>query len=179
MLQEPATSTVQKMTPATRAALEKLADVAAPAPVSWTPQTWGWIVVGVSLLALVAWAAVRIVRRRIANRYRAEALDALAALESRFGDDGERGLALASMAPLVKRVALAAWPRGDVAALTGNSWIAFLRAHAGNHGLPDATARLLGDGEYRPSALATISAADARIVATDVRHWIEEHHVRP
>jgi hypothetical protein len=174
--QDPAPA--QPLTPAAEAALEKLADITVPAPVSWAPQTWGWVAVAVVVLALAVWLVVRAIRRRIANRYRVEALADLAALEAQLDDDGHRAAALAAMPPLVKRVALAAWPRPEVAALSGQPWTAFVRGHAGRDGLPESAATLLADGEYRPGALATLSAADARRVAGDIRRWIEGHRVR-
>jgi len=167
------------LTPAAQAALEKLADVAVPAPVPWTPQTWGWVALAVLLGALATWLVVRTMRRRRANRYRVEALAELGALEARLADASERTAALQAISPLLKRVALAAWPRADVAALSGVAWVAFLRQHAGRSGFPDEAAHLLADGEYRPDALARLSAADARRVAAYVREWIEGHRVHP
>jgi hypothetical protein len=66
-----------------------------------------------------------------------------------------------------------------VAALSGQAWVAFLRAHSGRTALPDNVAQLLADGEYRPASLAGTSAADAARIAAGVRRWIEEHDVRP
>jgi hypothetical protein len=170
---------VTPLTPAAKAALEKLADLAVPAPTPWTPQTWGWAVLAVALLGLVVWLVVRAVQHRRANRYRVEALADLAVLESRFGDDRQRAAALAAMPAVLKRVALAAWPRSEVASLSGGTWVAFLRAHAGRHGLVDEAARVLDDGEYRAASLAPLSAADAERIANHLRLWIEEHRVRP
>jgi hypothetical protein len=127
----------------TRAALEKLADIAVPAPVPWWPETWGWAVLGAARLALATWAIVRGWRRHAANRYRREALAELARLEAGLDEAGARSRLVDAVPPLLKRVALAAWPRAEVAALSGATWVVFLRAHAGRAGLPDAAARLL------------------------------------
>ncbi len=167
------------LTPAAKAALEKLADITVPPPPAWTPQTWGWVALGIVLLAIVIWLAVRAAKHRRANRYRVEALAEMAALESQTADNRQRAAALAAMPALLKRVALAAWPRTEVAPLSGQSWVAFLRSHAGRHGFADDAARLLADGEYRAEALAQVSAADAGRIVSNVRRWIEEHHVRP
>ena len=43
----------------TRAALQKLADISVPAPVTWMPQTWGWAVLAAVALALLGWAFER------------------------------------------------------------------------------------------------------------------------
>jgi hypothetical protein len=162
---------------ATRAALDQIADIVAPPPVSWSPQTWGWAAVAVALLAAASWALWRWLRWRQANRYRAEALEELSKLEAGLDDAKTRPLALAAIPPLLKRVALAAWPRPEVAALSGAPWIAFLRAHGGGSQLPDETARLLDDAEYDAHALSSIAAGDAKVVAQAARTWIARHRV--
>ncbi len=175
---DPPQAVLPALDAATRAALERLADVAVPAPVPWVPRTWGWAVLGVLLLALCAWAIVRWRRRREANRYRAEALAELTRLEAALDDDAARARAMAAMPALLKRVALAAWPRPEVAALSGTAWVTFLRAHAGRAVVPDAVARLLDDAEYRSrEGPGGIPAAEARAVAGAVRAWIEGHRV--
>jgi hypothetical protein len=158
---------------ATRAALQKLADISVPPPVSWVPQTWGWAVLAVAVLALMAWMIARGARHYAANRYRREGLRELDRIEARLDDGGK---ALAAMPALLKRVALAAWPRAEVAQLSGASWIAFLRAHAGKVGFPDDAAGLLDDLEYR-SHQPVVSADKARRITGAVRNWIEGHIV--
>jgi len=154
-------------------ALKGLADLALPGPVSWLPQTWGWAVVGAVLLVLLVWGLVRWRRRWKANRYRAEAVAEIAALEATLGDRAARAPALAAMPPIVKRAALAAWPRSEVARLSGPAWVKFLRAHGE---LPKEAARLLEDAEYRPvGMLAAVSEAEARACARALRAWVKEH----
>jgi hypothetical protein len=161
---------------ATRVALQKLADVSVPPPVSWIPQTWGWAVLTTGLLALIGWLAVRGLRRYRASRYRREGLGGLARIEARLADGSQRDEALAAIPELLKRVALAAWPRTEVASLSGEPWIAFLRAHGGARGFSAAAARLLDDLEYR-SRGPTMSADEASVVTKAVRNWIEDHVV--
>jgi hypothetical protein len=164
--------------PATREALEKLADIAMPAPVAWVPQTWGWVALAVVAVAVSAWAYVRWRRRRRANRYRLEALAELARLEASLDDRAGRAEALVTIPVLLKRTALAAWPRPEVAALSGAAWVEFLRRHAGGATLPEVAARLLADREYRgPEDLVAMSTEDARACARAARAWIERHRV--
>lgn len=158
-------------------ALEGLADIALPAPVSWMPQTWGWAALAVVIAILGAWLYVRARRAQEARRYRVEALAELDVLESKVESDMLRAEGLAALPPLIKRVALVAWPREAVASLSGPAWIDFLHARSGGPALPDALERLLDDGEYRPT-LATIGADEARASIRAARTWIEDHHVR-
>jgi hypothetical protein len=160
----------------TRAALQKLADISVPAPVSWMPQTWGWAVVGVAVMALLACAIARGLRRYAANRYRREGVRELDRMQARLADDGARGETLAALPELLKRVALAAWPRTEVASLSGKSWIAFLQAHAGKADFTDAAAGLLDDLEYRAKH-PVMDAQEAKHISSAVRDWIEDHVV--
>jgi hypothetical protein len=147
---------------ATQTALEKLADIAVPAPVSWVPQTWGWAVLAAVALAACIWGFVRWRRRRKANRYRLDALAELTKLQD-----------VAGIPALLKRTTLAAWPREQVAALTGAQWVAFLRSSGE---VADPLARLLDDSEYR-SQLASPTPEEAKQCVQAARRWIEEHRV--
>jgi hypothetical protein len=160
----------------TRAALQKLADIFVPRPVSWMPQTWGWGVLAAVALALLGWAIAHSLRRYAANRYRREGLSELDRMEARLADEDERAKALAALPELLKRVALAAWPRIEVAPLSGKSWIAFLRAHAGKADFPDAAADWLDDLEYRFKQ-PVMNVDEARLITSAVRNWIEDHVV--
>jgi hypothetical protein len=158
-------------------ALAGLADIAVPEPVSWFPHTWGWWVIAGIVLAAASVLAIRWARRYLANRYRREALGKCAALEASLDHEDARAEALAELAVLLKRTALSAWPRPEVAALSGPAWIAFLRRHGPRAGIDARLERLLHDTEYRPGSLATFSRQDAHACAQAVRHWIETHRV--
>jgi len=131
--------------------LAGLADIVTPPPVSWLPQTWGWAVLGAVLLVLLAWMLWRWRKRREANRYRREALSELSEIP------------VAEIPALLKRTALAAWPRDKVAALSGEQWVAFLQVSG-------PLADLLNDAEYRSTS---VSSEEAK---TEAKHWIENHH---
>lgn len=172
---EPAAQTPD---PVTSLALRQLADITQPPPVSWMPQTWGWALVAILVAALVLLALYRWRRRWLANRYRRDALAELALIESELGDAAKRPQAVASMPELLKRVALAAWPREAVAQLSDDRWLAFLRGHGAADAFDGSAGRLLDDLEYRPAkARDDISEDEARRFAASARRWIEGHVV--
>lgn len=119
--------------------LDELAEPVAPPPVPLTPQTAGWAVLAamlaVALLALIAWR----VRRWRANAYRRAALAELATA----GEDP------AAIALVLRRTALAAWPRAEVAGLSGEAWLAFLDRSGGQPGFVEGPGRALLDAPYR------------------------------
>jgi hypothetical protein len=102
------------------ASLQNLNDIVAPGPVPWWPPAPGWYVVLLVLAGLLLWGLFRFVRWWRRNGYRREALRELKEIRS-------AGTVKADRLPvLLKRAALSAWPRAEVAALTGEEWHAFL-----------------------------------------------------
>lgn len=96
--------------------LDRLAEPVDPPAVSMMPQTWGWAVLAGLLGLAMVYMAFRALRRYRANAYRREAV---AALQGASNDP-------ARIAQILRRAALAAYPRRQVAGLTGPSWLAFL-----------------------------------------------------
>lgn len=165
--------------PGLAAAIRGLADIALPPPVSMLPQTWAWAVLAALVVLAIAFALWRWYRYREINRYRREALGELRLIEERIGTAQTRGDALAALPVLLKRTALAVWPRETIANLSGRGWTGFLDAHSGGPVLPEAAARFFEEAEYRgPAALASVSEAEAKAHVAAARHWIEAHHVR-
>ena len=158
--------------------LSQLADVVQPPPVSWMPQTLGWEVLGALLAVLALWLAWRGARRWWRNRYRREALAELRRLELRWQADSSTGpQVLAALPALVKRCALAAWPREQVASRSGADWAQFLQTNAGHalHGA-QALAPLVRDIQYHDTAaLKRVSPHDVRVLIEASRQWIQGH----
>lgn len=158
--------------------LSQLADVVQPAPVSWAPQTVGWEVLGAVLAVLVLWLAWRGVRRWWRNRYRRDALAELRRLELRWQADASIGpQVLAALPVLLKRCALAAWPRDQVASRSGAEWAQFILANAGHarHGA-EALAPLVRDIQYHDAAaLKRVSQHDVTVLIEASRQWIQGH----
>lgn len=163
----------QKLDPLTEIALRGLRDIAVPEPVSWMPQTWGWLALALVLLAaLVTWAAFAY-RRWQRNAYRREALKLLDGVATGMRSPDGQQQAVTALGELMKRTALAAWPREMVAPVSGADWASFLAAQGGDMG--DSFEVFFDDLEYRPRKPMTAEVADDLILSA--RRWIEGHHV--
>ncbi len=66
--------------------LSKLHDVSVPPSVSWYPQTIGWQILAVVVLLVLLYSAYRWGRKWWFNRYRQEALDAIAQIDLNASD---------------------------------------------------------------------------------------------
>ena len=167
-----------ELDPLTRTSLRSLADIVAPPAVSWMPQTWGWAALAGLIVLLAIWAAWRWRKRRQANRYRRAALAELAGIEARLDTPQTRAEALAAIPVLLKRTALAVWPRETVSPLSGAAWVAFLGEHGGGRAITGIAAALLDDAEYSGAqALQAIGKDEAHALAAAARRWIEGHRV--
>ncbi|MBB3105103.1 DUF4381 domain-containing protein [Azomonas macrocytogenes] len=157
--------------------IDQLKELALPTPVSWLPQTWGWLaLLLVTLFVLLSWAALRY-RRWQRSRYRREALSRLVQLEQALDDPARRLAALRELPELLKRVALSMPGAPPVAALGGNAWQAFLARHGGEP-LPADFAQQLAQLAYAPhERLRSLSSDQCRQLLGLCRAWVEKHHV--
>ena len=102
------------------AGLQNLHDIVPVSPVPWWPPAAGWYFAGAAVLIVLAWIAWATFRRWQANACRRAALKELKELTERLPDNEN---AARKLPELVKRTALCAWPRRQVAGLSGMSWL--------------------------------------------------------
>jgi Domain of unknown function (DUF4381) len=161
--------------------LDQLNPIIQPESVSMRPELLpGWIVVIVLLLAALTLVVLWRMRTHRKNRYRR---DGLAELEQVVRDssgnapgDAER---IRTISRLLKRVALVAYPRKDVASLTGPEWSSFLDKSAGRKGFSESSMSLMRAASYQAGGSveeATQSEGLDRLIK-DARNWIGNHHV--
>ena len=137
-----------------------------PDPVSLMPMTSGWLILAGYLLAGLILTARHLIKLRRRNRYRREALALLKTIES------EQDLcpleSAQQIAALLKRTALAAYPRHEVASLSGSDWAQFLKDSANSDPQVSDAAEMLAGAAYRPDA-------DGRELSAPARRWIRMH----
>ncbi|MBW8636295.1 DUF4381 domain-containing protein [Hoeflea sp. WL0058] len=142
----------------------KLAEPGEPPAVSMAPQTFGWVVLVIVVLGLLAWLAFAGWRKWRANAYRRAAL---AELDAAGGD-------AAAIAAVLRRCALVAWPREQVAGLVGAQWIGFLDKTGGDGQFASEACRGMLLAPYRQDI--TASTPEFRQA---VARWIRKHKVLP
>lgn len=166
-----------RLDPMTEAALKSLKDIAVPEPVSWLPQTWGWAILAGLLALILIFAGLRWLSIYRAAAYRREALALLVDIEEKMSDPARRHDGIHALTELLKRVALVAWSRQEVAAIHGRRWADYLNAHSGRQS-DEALARLLDDFEYRDDkTLNTMPSDVGDDLTLAARRWIEGHRV--
>jgi hypothetical protein len=146
-----------------------LVDIPLPAEVTLWPQTWPsrilLVVVAVGLILGALWA-LHLWR---VNRYRRDALSELARIEAGAATSTSAEVSVA-VASLVRRTALAAFPREQVASLTGAAWLSFLDRTGGRRSFSEAPGRVLEISVYRQ----TPDVESGELIKA-VRSWIKQH----
>lgn len=145
-------------------------DVAPPVP--YTPITVGWYLLAGVAVGLLIRASVLAVRRYRKDVYRRRALRELAELRALLGTERER--ALHAVPGLLKRCALAVFPRERVAALSGAPWIDFLEQKAPSVLSSNSKQALIT--LVTGSASALPASVDAKLLE-DVARWVQRHRV--
>ncbi len=135
--------------------LNNLQDIALPAaPSFWPPASGFWILLTLILMLLitVAWL---IAQARQRNAYRRAGLTLLESANTVY-----------EINVVLKRVALAAFPREQVAALHGESWMHFMQSTC--------------EGEPFSALSRVDEAAPANAsIRANARKWIRKHQNQP
>jgi hypothetical protein len=138
--------------------IDGLVEPAPPEAVPLTPQTWGWAVLGVMAVAAAGWLIWRRLAVHRSNAYRRAALGELASAAT-----------ATEVAEILRRTALAAYPRADVASLTGTAWVAFLE-RSGAEDWPSDAARQICEAPWRDE-----TAPPAPALRTAAERWTRRH----
>lgn len=150
--------------------LAALKDIHLPPPVSaWPPAPGWWLLAGILLLALIA-AIFLTLRWWRARAYRRAALHALRELQTQWQQHRDDRQLQSDVNRLLKQVALAAFPRTQVAALHGSDWLQFLDAQLRRPVFAQPALAGLGD-TYRAEPVAV----DADVLQQAARDWIRRH----
>jgi hypothetical protein len=137
--------------------LQGMHDILMPPPVSFWPATPAWAVLGALLLAAVLWLMGRRLRRWLRNAYRRQALREVEMVD------------ISALPAVVKRACLVAYPRQEVAGLSGPDWAAWLRRTAPRARLTAEESLALAQFSYlQPAKAAPLALAAAR-------KWLAQH----
>jgi hypothetical protein len=134
-----------------------------PEAVGWWPPAPGWwLLAGLVVLLLGAgwWYHRRTALRRAALG-ELRRLERLESADSRFA---------AGVNQLLRRVALACFPRQQVAGLSGEAWLQFLDSRARAKGFCRGPGRVLATGPFAP-----VCTLDRAALGDLARRWIHDN----
>jgi hypothetical protein len=131
------------------------------------------------LLVLGGWGAWGAWSRWRTAAYRRAALAEWQQLKTQLADSRGREAALRHLPGLVKRVALAAFPREAVASLSGEPWLRFLDRTGHTDAFTAGSGRALSELAYDPRLAAHLEAKTTEDLFRVVQGWIRHHSTPP
>lgn len=136
----------------------------------WWPLAPGWWVLLVLLVLATGFAAWLLYTRHRRNAYRRLGLDKLGSIASQYQLDQDKSAAAGAINALLKSVALRAYPRRDIASISGEAWHTFLQQSAP------------GGPAFEPGSLEVQYRKDPGDIDIDALigttgHWISRHEV--
>jgi hypothetical protein len=148
-----------------------------PDAISYRPET---LFVRV-LLVVIALGLIRIgwhgwkVWRQAA--YRRAGLRLLEEIKADFSRTGDSAVFLAALSVLLKRVALAAFPRQQVAPLYGSEWLRFLDHTCPARTFDSERGSVLTGQVTGTTSASSLSKADEEYLVQWARTWIRRHRI--
>lgn len=149
-------------------ALGDFNEVVAPPAIDWLPQTPGWAIVGLLILAVLARKGWHWLQHWYRNRYRREARQRLQQL-------GDTDALVVEVNRLLKLAALAAFDREQAASLSGYEWTGFLNGRCEQAPFDSSLCELLALGVYTGKA---VDQATGRRLLKASLAWIDLHKNR-
>ena len=113
-------------------ALINLRDIHLPEAISWWPLAYGWYAVILLLILLLSIGGLLLWRYYYWGLAKRAALKQLANYIKLFQQNNDLNQACANISALLRNVALAYYPRIDVAGLYGDLWLNFLHKTGGD-----------------------------------------------
>ena len=153
--------------------LAQLRDLHLPQAVAdWPPALGWWLLAGLVLFGLV-WSMRALHRRYKSNAYRRFAQRELKAIVAEHAETQDARRALSRLQFLMKRVAITAFNRAEVAALSGVAWTQFLDATSTTSQFSLGPGELLIDGPYERTQ--DLSRIELTALFSLCAEWLENH----
>lgn len=130
-----------------------LRDIHLPAPIGWWPPATGWWIAA-GLVVFTALGVLLFLKKLRRHKVRKTAAKQLVLLRQTKMPVKEK---ISSLSALLRRVAITAYPRDNVASLTGNAWLQFLDASSSSHDFSKGKGLLLIDAPYQPDSPESLS----------------------
>lgn len=150
-----------------------LKDIHLPPPVTWWPPPPGWWLL-LLIAAALAYLGFRLWRHAMRANVRRLGLRELDRLEADAGLEPLQKAQQLSM--LLRRVALSAYPREQVAGLSGREWLLWLDGALTGGRFSDGPGKVLVDTPYRPEPL---EPAQLDVLFSLCREWLRRVPARP
>ncbi len=140
-----------------------------PEPIAYWPQTWGWVVVGILVLILIAWLVYRrwLVWKK--NEYRRQAMHCLEQIAN-------GSLSIHALPKLLRATALQGYPRKQIVQLNGKDWVDWLNQSANASLYEQTDAAIFDSLAYCKVDSLNLSKQESQRLVSVSRQWVKVHH---
>ncbi|MEZ8351110.1 DUF4381 domain-containing protein [Vibrio splendidus] len=158
--------------------MASLSEPSLPESISWLPNAPGWYWLLLLLFCFALYRVYLVIQKYLANTYRRAALVELEqlSLEAQSGDISS----FQKLPQLLRRTALYAFPRAEVAPITGTDWEKWLDDHCTKRQFSTefSTSELSGVlAQLAYSSAATLTGEKRNAIMENVALWIKHHEV--
>ena len=153
--------------------IQGIDEIILPDAISWWPSAPGWQVLGVLAGLFLIYLLTRRAKRWWRDRYRREALRQLAQLQQQAGERLHD--VVVKLPYFIKVTALQAYPREEVASLSGNDWLNFLDAHYSGPSFSEGTGKKLLTVAYLPHEQWQLNDKESHALIKMSLQWITKH----
>ncbi len=150
-------------------------EIILPDAISYYPLAPGWKALGLIIAVYIVFQLRRWLKHWWRNRYRREALRQLARAEQQAEASKQPQDIVAVLPYYIKATALQAYPRQEVASLSGRDWLTFLDAHYSGPSFRDGIGEKLLTVAYLPREQWQLSDQQCNELLKMSRHWIAKH----
>lgn len=148
-------------------------EIILPAAISWWPNTIGWQLVAFLLAAFSIRHVYLKTKIWWSNRYRREVVAKLN--EFKKYSNSELVSVVEQLPFYLKTTALQAYPRDQVAQLSGHDWVDFLNDKYGSILFTEHLSEQLITVSYRPKSQWQLSDQECLNLIDTAIHWVKHH----
>ena len=151
-------------------------EIVFPQAVSWIPNTVAWKILGLLLLVAIGYALMKYLKHWQSNAYRRAAVRQLKVIRSAaLQADSSSSAALLKLPTLMKATALQAYPREQVASLSGETWLTFLDSCYPGHAFSTNCGQTLLALSYQKPTLWPASRTQTEELLSICHRWLVRH----
>ncbi len=150
--------------------LDKLRNIHLPDDISLWPPAPGWWILLLLIICLLIWTIWVLWKKHQQKRLFRLSIASVNALELAFDKHQDSLLLVKQYSSLIRRIALARFPRQQIASLTGKSWLTFLDKSAGMNLFNSEAGKLLINGPYQKTDKSIQHIDELKLA---IHHWIK------
>lgn len=153
----------------------QLRDIHLPGSPDFWPPALGWWLLLTVILFILFWLIMAARRRYREKKQHQVLFEKFEVLAKQLREQPDNQV-LAEINILLRQLAIAHYPRAEIASLTGGDWLHFLDKSGKTQGFSRGAGRILMDAPYRSDSLRNLNLEEFIPL---IRYWIAKNLKKP